>query len=229
MAPADSRPPSAWPISRRAPSSRSSIATSSARPRPSARSPSRCATAGAASRCRADARRDRAQEHHAHRAHGRRQDGDRAAPRQARGRAVRQGRGLEVHRGRLRRPRRRLDGARPRRDGRLDAARGGARARAPARARARRGAPARRLLPPAPRAQPRSPARPSAWRGAIPLPAIGAEAPDDAAARRRHAREPAQAAARGQARRHEVEIDTSDAAHVVHRRLLRHGHGGDGR
>ena len=45
---------------------------------------------------------------------GRREDGDRAPPRPARGRAVPQGRGVEVHRGGLRRPRRRVHGARPR-------------------------------------------------------------------------------------------------------------------
>ena len=47
---------------------------------------------------------------------------------QAGGRAVHQGRGVEVHRGRLRRPRRRFDGARPGRDRGVDAARGRARA-----------------------------------------------------------------------------------------------------
>ena len=76
----------------------------------------------------------------------------------ARGRAVRQGRGVEVHRGRLRRARRRLDGARSGRDRGVDAARGGARAAAPARARKRRGAAARRAAAAArPRAAPDRP------------------------------------------------------------------------
>ena len=48
---------------------------------------------------------------------GRRQDRDRAPARQARAGAVPQGRGLEVHRGRLRRPRRRVDDPRPDRAG----------------------------------------------------------------------------------------------------------------
>ena len=47
----------------------------------------------------------------------RRQDRDRAAPRRAGRRAVRQGRGDQIYRGRLRRPRRRIDGARPGRSG----------------------------------------------------------------------------------------------------------------
>ena len=50
-----------------------------------------------------DARRDRPQEHPDDRSDRRRQDGDRAAARDAGRRAVRQGRGDEVHRGRLRR------------------------------------------------------------------------------------------------------------------------------
>ena len=61
-------------------------------------------------------RRDLAEQHHPHRPDRRREDGDRAAPRQARRRAVHQGRSVEVHRGRLRRPRRRGDGARSRRE-----------------------------------------------------------------------------------------------------------------
>ena len=52
-------------------------------------------------------RRDLAEQHHPDRPHRRREDRDRAPPRAARRRAVHQGRGLEVHRGRLRRPRRR--------------------------------------------------------------------------------------------------------------------------
>ena len=54
-----------------------------------------------------------AEQHHPDRPHRRRQDGDRAPAGAAGRRAVRQGRGLEVHRSRLRRPRRRVDGARP--------------------------------------------------------------------------------------------------------------------
>ena len=63
-----------------------------------------------------DPRRDLAEQHHPHRSDRRRQDGDRAPAREARRRAVHQGRGVEVHRGRLRRPRRGGDGARPRRE-----------------------------------------------------------------------------------------------------------------
>ena len=58
-----------------------------------------------------------AEEHPHDRANGRRQDRDLAAARQARGRALHQGRGDEVHRGRLRRPRCRFDHPRPRRGG----------------------------------------------------------------------------------------------------------------
>ena len=54
-----------------------------------------------------------AEEHPDDRADGRRQDRDRAPPRAPRRRAVHQGRGDEVHRGRLRRPRRRHDHPRP--------------------------------------------------------------------------------------------------------------------
>ena len=61
------------------------------------------------------ARRDRAEEHHHDRADRRREDGDRAAAGEAGPGAVHQGRGVEVHRGRLRRARRRVD--RPRPDG----------------------------------------------------------------------------------------------------------------
>ena len=169
----------------------------------------------------ADARRDRAQEHHAHRPHRRRQDRDRAPPGRAGRRALRQGRGVEVHRGRLRRPRRRLDGARSRRDRGVDAARRGARAgaaRAPARTprsacstcccRRRRG-----------RARGPAPAAASSCAPA-PLPTP----PADNATRenlRRLLRE-------GKLDDKMVEIDTADAPHVVHRRVLRHRHGGDG-
>ena len=62
---------------------------------------------------RGSARRDRAEEHHHDRTDRRREDRDLAPPRQARAGAVPQGRGLEVHRGRLRRPRRRVDDPRP--------------------------------------------------------------------------------------------------------------------
>ena len=58
-------------------------------------------------------RGDRAEEHPDDRSDRRRQDRDRAAAGAAGAVAVHQGRGLEVHRGRLRRPRRRVDGARP--------------------------------------------------------------------------------------------------------------------
>ena len=66
----------------------------------------------------------RAEEHPDDRADRRRQDRDRPAAGAADALAVHQGRGLEVHRGRLRRPRRRVDGARPRRTGDRDGARG---------------------------------------------------------------------------------------------------------
>ena len=66
----------------------------------------------------------RAEEHPDDRADRRRQDRDRAAAGAARAVAVHQGRGVEVHRGRLRRPRRRVDGARPGRARRRHGARG---------------------------------------------------------------------------------------------------------
>ena len=84
-------------------------------------------------------RRSRAEEHPDDRADRRRQDRDRAPAGAAGAVAVPQGRSVEVHRGRLRRPRRRVDGARPRRDRRQDGARG---ARGGS-ARARRGRPPR--------------------------------------------------------------------------------------
>ena len=62
------------------------------------------------------------------------QDRDRAPPRAPRRRAVHQGRGHQVHRGRLRRPRRRHHRARPGRDQRQADARAGDEARAHARA-----------------------------------------------------------------------------------------------
>ena len=94
----------------RARSSRSWTSTSSASRPPSARWPSRCATAGGASRCAEPLRaRDHAEEHHHDRPDRRRQDRDRPAPGAAGQGALRQGRGHQVHRGRLCRPRRRLD------------------------------------------------------------------------------------------------------------------------
>ena len=178
------------------------------------------------------ARRDRPQEHHDDRPHRRGQDRDRPPPGQAGRRPLRQGGGLQVHRGRLRRPRRRLDGARPGRDRRLHAARRGA--RAGARPRARENAEERLLdvlLPPAPpQRRRRSPMAsmlpgPSAWR----LRPTGRAAsrpppPADNATReslRRLLRE-------GKLDDRTVEIDTADTPHLVHRRLLRHRHGGDG-
>src|SRR5262249_17361652 len=118
-----------------------------------------------------------------------------------------QGRGLQVHRGRLRRPRRRLDGARPRRDGGLHAARRGARAAAPARARQRRGAPARRAPPPdaATAAPPRGAGRPLPH--AAPAPPPAPEPPADNATReslRKLMRE-------GKLDDKMVEIDTADS------------------
>ena len=86
-------------------------------------------------------RGDRAEEHPDDRPDRRRQDRDRAPARAARAVAVPQGRGVEVHRGRLRRPRRRVDGARPGRDRRRDgAARSGSRRCARRRARRPRSA-----------------------------------------------------------------------------------------
>ena len=92
---------------------------------------------------RAAAPGDHAQEHPHDRSDRRRQDRDRAAPGEARQRAVRQGRGHQVHRGRLRRPRRRLDRQGAGRRRRQDDARAGDGQGARARARCRRGARAR--------------------------------------------------------------------------------------
>ena len=134
-------------------------------------------------------------------------------------RAVRQGRGLEVHRGRLRRARRRLDGARPGRDRRVDAARRGARARAPARPRERRGAAARRAAAAA--AAPRR--RRSRRRPGAPS-RQPAPPPDEAAP-------PADNATREKLREllRDGKLDDRDGrdrhrrrAAVVHRRVLRH-------
>ena len=83
------------------------------------------------------------------------------------------------------------------------------------------------LLPPMPRAQrPGPPA--DARRSAFPLPAPGASPAEQRARRHRHPREPAPAAARGEARRPHRRDRHRRRAHLVHRRLLRHRHGGDG-
>ena len=71
-----------------------------------------------------DGGRGRAEEHPDDRADRRRQDRDRAPPGAAGAVAVPQGRGVEVHRGRLRRARRRVDGPRPGRDRGRHGARG---------------------------------------------------------------------------------------------------------
>ena len=97
-----------------------------------ARGRDRAAQPHAAPEARAGAGRgDRAEEHPDDRPDRRRQDRDRAPARAARAVAVPEGRGVEVHRGRLRRPRRRVDGPRSggarRRHGAGGAARGGAR------------------------------------------------------------------------------------------------------
>ncbi len=62
--------------------------------------------------------RDYAVQYHHDRSHRGREDRGRAPPRAARGRPLPQGRGLQVHRGRLRRPRRGVDD--PRAGGRVD-------------------------------------------------------------------------------------------------------------
>ena len=101
-----------------------------------ARGRDRAAQPDAAAEARAGARRgNRAEEHPDDRADRRRQDRDRAPAGAARAVAVPQGRGVEVHRSRLRRPRRRVDGPRSRRARRRHGARGAARGSA----RARRG------------------------------------------------------------------------------------------
>ena len=89
---------------------------------------------------RPDARRGDAEEHPDDRPDRRRQDRDLAAPGQARRRALPQGRGDQVHRGRLCRPRRRADRARPRRGRDRPGAREDARGRQGARPSQRRGA-----------------------------------------------------------------------------------------
>ena len=92
---------------------------------------------------RRDARRGDAEEHPDDRADRRRQDRDIAPPGEARRRALHQGRGHQVHRGRLCRPRRRADRARPGRGGDRPGARQDARGRQGARPYQRRGAGAR--------------------------------------------------------------------------------------
>ena len=92
---------------------------------------------------RPDARRGDAEEHPDDRPDRRRQDRDLAPPGQARRRALHQGRGDQVHRGRLCRPRRRADHPRPRRDRHRPGAREDARGRQGARPSQRRGARAR--------------------------------------------------------------------------------------
>ena len=76
------------------------------------RAPQPLAPAAAVARA---ARRGHAQEHPDDRPHRLRQDRDQPAAGEARRRAVREGRGDQVHRGRLCRPRRRADRPRPRR------------------------------------------------------------------------------------------------------------------
>ena len=71
-----------------------------------------------------DGRRSGAEEHPDDRADRRGQDGNRAPSGEAGAVAVHQGRGVEVHRGGLRRPRRRVDDPRPHRDRRRTRARG---------------------------------------------------------------------------------------------------------
>ena len=85
------------------------------------------------------ARGSDAEEHPHDRADRRRQDRDRAPAGEAGAVAVHQGRSVQVHRGRLRRPRRRVDGSRPRGAGRRHGPRGeGARRCRTRRARPRR-------------------------------------------------------------------------------------------
>ena len=131
------------------------------------------------------ARRDRAQEHHHDRPDRRREDRDLAPPREARAGAVPQGRGVEVHRGRLRRPRRRVDRPRPRRARDQHGARRRRRRRSSARARELAEERLLDLLLPS-RTDAGSPA---------------ASRRDAADAERRHAARSSPHAARGQARR----------------------------
>ncbi len=90
-----------------------------------------------------DRRRSHAQEHPDDRTDRCRENRDRAATGAARALALHQGRGLEVHRGRIRRSRRRIDGPRSRGARRRHGARGEGRGGAGEGARRRRGPPAR--------------------------------------------------------------------------------------
>ena len=152
----------------------------------------------------AAARRDRPQEHHHDRPHRRGEDRDRPPPGQAGRRPLRQGGGLQVHRGRLRGPRRRVHGARPGRDRRLHVARRGARAGARPRPRERRGAPAGRAVAAAAAQRPARAARPPCSPECGAAAASRAASAGDSATRENLRR----LAARGQARRPHVEIDT---------------------
>ena len=108
----------------RAKSSPNSTASSSARTTPSARSPSHCATAGAACSSPDAARGSDAEEHPDDRPDrlGKTEISRRLA--RLAQRAVPEGRGDQVHRGRLCRPRRRADHPRPRRGRRSAMTRG---------------------------------------------------------------------------------------------------------
>ena len=163
------------------------------------------------------ARRGDAEEHPDDRPHRRRQDRDRAPPGDAGQRAVRQGRGDALHRGRLRRQGRRTDHPRPRRH------RGQAVPRAgQARACARR-----------PRNAPRTASSTRCCRGAQAATVFGFTRRREARAirtstrrRQRHPRQAAQAAAQRRAGR------ARDRARNRGERRRRHhgaaGHGGDG-
>ena len=96
------------PDRRSSSTSTSSGSTGQARRRHRAPQPHAAAEAAEGAR-----RRRRAEEHPDDRPDRRRQDRDRAAPGEAGAVAVPESRGVEVHRGRLRRARRRVDGARP--------------------------------------------------------------------------------------------------------------------
>ena len=112
------------------------------------------------------ARRNRAQEYPDDRSDRRRQDRDRAPPRAPRASAIHQGRGLALYRGRLRRPRRRIDDPRPGRNRGQDGARGGTRAGRDPGSRRRRRAPARHPLSAARQGPPRGRNRARGRRGA---------------------------------------------------------------
>ena len=108
---------------------------------------------------RRDGRGGGAEEHPDDRSDRRGKDGDRAAPRQARAVAVPEDRGVEVHRGRLRGPRRGVDDPRPHRDRR------GARARGADRRSAREGEDGGGGARPRPAAAAATARRPSTTRG----------------------------------------------------------------